>query len=113
MRHELLNSARRIAGELRTSEDEYDVAMATNARLVASLLDARREAGLPAATGSDALDHALQAIACAAEARGKLIAAHDALAKLDLRELATGDLSECPPKTASLTLVAEPGRDAA
>lgn len=96
MRHQLIASARRIAGELRTSENDCDAALANNARLVASLLDARRAAGLPARTGREALGRAVEAIAHAAKAREMLLDAHEELAQLDVRELAAGDLSECP-----------------
>jgi len=113
MRNELLASARRIASELRTSENDSDLALATNARLVATLADARREAGLPGLTGREALERAVEAVACAAEARGKLLDAHAALAELNLRELATGDLSSCPKLSGALTIVGDAERNAA
>jgi hypothetical protein len=113
MRSEILVTARRIAGELRSSENDCDLALATNARLVASLLDARRQAGLPAVTGREALERALEAVVCAGQARGKLLDAHAALAELNLRELATGDLSECPKLTGGLSLVGDEERNAA
>jgi hypothetical protein len=96
MRQELIASARKIAGELKTSENDSDAALATNARLVATMLDARVAAGLPARTGREALGRAVEAIAHAAKAREMLLDAHQELAQLDIRELAAGDLSECP-----------------
>jgi hypothetical protein len=96
MRQEIIATARRIAGEIKVSENECDTALATNARLVASLLDARRTAGLPGHTGRRALGHAVEAIAHAAKAREMLLEAHAELSQLELRELAAGDLSECP-----------------
>lgn len=108
MRHELLASARRIAGELRTSENDCDLALANNARLVATLLDARREAGLPAGTAREAVGRAVEAISYSAKARDMLLDAHRELAQLNLRELAAGDLSECPESwrlSGSLTVV--------
>jgi hypothetical protein len=96
MRQELIASARKIAGDLKTSENDSDAALATNARLVAALLDARVAAGLPARTGREALGRAVDAIAHAAKAREMLLEAHQELAQLDIRELAAGDLSECP-----------------
>ena len=92
----ILSAARQISGEVRSSEDGFDLALANNARLVASLLDARREAGLPASVGRDALNRALEAISYGAKARESLLDMHRELAGLNLRELATGDLSECP-----------------
>jgi len=108
MRRELIASARQIAGELKASENDCDVALATNARLVATMLDARRAAGLPARTGRAALGRAVEAISHAAKARDMLLDAHQELARLDLRELAAGDMSECPEdwvRAARLTLV--------
>jgi hypothetical protein len=96
MRQELIASARKIAGELKTSENDSDAALATNARLVATMLDARVAAGLPARIGREALGRAVDAIAHAAKAREMLLDAHQELAQLDIRELAAGDLSECP-----------------
>ena len=96
MRHEIFAAARQIAGDVRLSENDLDVALAGNARLVATLLDARREAGLPARTGQAAVDRALQAIRHTAEARSSLLEMHAELARLDLREMAVGDLTECP-----------------
>ena len=96
MRHEILPAARQIRSDIRSSEDGFDLALANNARLVASLLDARRETGVPAQVGRAALNHALEAISLAAKARESLLQAHEQLASLNLRELAAGDLSECP-----------------
>ena len=96
MRHHILPAARQIRTEIRTSEDGFDLALANNARLVASLLDARRETGVPARVGRAALNHALEAMSLAAKARESLIQAHEELAILNLRELASGDVLECP-----------------
>ena len=96
MSRQILNAARHISGAVRSSEDGFDLALANNARLVASLLDARREAGLPASVGRGALNRALEAISYGAKARESLLDMHRELAGLNLRELATGDLVECP-----------------
>jgi len=108
MRNQLMASARRIAGEIKTSENDCDAAIASNARLVAALLDARRDSGLPARTGRAALGRAVEAIAHAGRAREMLLDAHEELAQLNMRELAAGDLSECPEDwaaTATLRVV--------
>ena len=108
MSRQIVTAARQIRSEVRSSEDGLDLALAQNARLVARLLDARREAGVPANTGRDALARGLDAIAHAAKAREALLEMHSELAKLSLRELATGDLSECPEffeQSAGLRLV--------
>lgn len=96
MRREVIASARQLSSDLRNSENDYDLALASNARFLASLLDARRNAGLPAATGREAVECGFEALTHGAKARQMLVGMHEELAKLDLRELATGDLSECP-----------------
>lgn len=108
MRQELISSARRIAGELKTAENGCDAALANHARLVATLLDARRDAGLPARTGRDTVGRVIEAVAHAAKARELLLDTHEDLARLNLRELAAGDMSECPEDwklSATLSLV--------
>lgn len=108
MSRRILSAARQISGEVRSSEDGFDLALANNARLVASLLDARREAGLPASVGRGALKRALEAISHGAKARESLLDMHQELSRLNLRELATGDLVECPEEyfgTAQLSVV--------
>jgi hypothetical protein len=96
MRHELISSARKIASELKATEKDCDTALANNARLVATMLDARVAAGLPARAGREALGKAIEAITHAAKAREMLIDTHHELAQLNIRELAAGDMSECP-----------------
>lgn len=96
MSRSIIVSARQIASELKFAENDCDAALARNARLVAAMLDARVAAGLPARTGHKAVGRAVEAISCTAKARECLIDAHAELARLDMRELATGDLSECP-----------------
>lgn len=112
MRHDLIASARRIRAELKASENDYDLALANNARLIATMLDARRERGLPASIGREALGRAVEAIAHAAKARESLLSAHDELAQLNLRELAMGDVLECPEDWARLSVVPTESRAA-
>jgi hypothetical protein len=102
MRRDLIAAARQIAGEVRASENQYDLALANNARLVAGLLEARVKAGLPAKIGGGALEQAIGAISHGAKARQMVLEAHEELARLNLRELAVGDVVECPEKWASL-----------
>lgn len=96
MRHDILTAARQIAAQVKSSEDEHDLALAANARLFASLLDARRNAGLPAKTGRAALERLSEAISHSVKARELLLDTHAELAQLDLRELAVGDVFPCP-----------------
>jgi hypothetical protein len=105
MSRDILRGAREISSEVRSSEDGFDLALASNARLVARLLDVRREAGLPARTGRSALNRALEAMNHGAKARETLLDMHEELASINIRELATGDLLECPDVKGQLALV--------
>lgn len=115
MRQKIMIAARQIASEVRASENSCDVALADNARLLAALLDARREAGVPAKTGQQALGRALDALNHVAKAREMLLESHAELARLNLRELAVGDMSECPELMPSgqMTLVSQTNSKAA
>jgi hypothetical protein len=108
MSNQLIVHARHIRSDIRRSEDGFDLALANSARLVAKLLDTRREAGLPAMTARGTLGKALEAISMGAMAREKLLDVHEELAQLNIR--AIGDLSECPEEwltsaSSSLTVV--------
>ena len=92
----LIAAAREIRDDVRSSEDGFDLALANSAKLVARLLDARREAGLPARIGRSAVNRALEAVSYGAKARETLLDMHEELAQLNLRELAVGDILECP-----------------
>jgi len=107
----LIATAREIRDEVRSSEEGFDIALANSARLVAKLLDARRETGVPAKVGRSAVNRALEAVALGAKARETLLDMHEELAHLNLRELATGDVGECPEL--GLTVVPGNGREAA
>ena len=109
----LIAVAREIRDDVRSSEDGFDLALASSAKLVAKLLDARREAGVPARIGRSAVNRALEAVAYGAKARETLLDMHEELAQLNLRELATGDLSDCPPLEGQLSVVGASDRKAA
>jgi hypothetical protein len=96
MPNEVIAAARRIAGDIRASENQYDLALANNARLVAGLLETRVKLGMPAKLGGPVLDSALEAISHAAKARQALLDTHEQLARFNLRELGFGDSVPCP-----------------
>jgi hypothetical protein len=96
--------ARELAREVRTQEDNLDIALAGQARLLGALLDARRNAGISARFGSTALDRAFDAVAQTREVRNSMLAMHQELAQMNLRELATGDEADCP-EPAGLSVV--------
>ncbi|HEY0114578.1 MAG TPA: hypothetical protein VGB54_02545 [Allosphingosinicella sp.] len=111
--HTVIAAAREIAGEIRSVEDQMDRALAGKARLIATMLDKRLEAGLPARTGRNVLSHGLEAFSLARQAREEMLTMHEQLASLDLRELAVGDVLDSPKFTEQLRLVESNGAQAA
>jgi hypothetical protein len=111
----LIAAAREIRDDVRSSEDSFDVALANSARLVARLLDARLETGIPPRIGRSALNRALEAISYGARARETVLDMHEELAQLNLRELAAGDVLECPDTltTGRLSVVPSTEQEAA
>lgn len=101
----IIAAARELAHEVRTQEDNLDIALAGQARLIGALLDARRSAGISARAGSSALDRAFDAINHGRELRNSMIAMHAELASMNLREMAVGDVEDCPPVEGGMTLV--------
>ncbi len=103
----IIAAARDLAREVRAQEDTLDIALAGQARLIGTLLDARRSAGISARFGNGALDRAFDAMGHGRELRNSMLDVHAELARMNLRELAIGDVEECPvePAGANLTLV--------
>lgn len=101
----IIAAARDLVHEVRTQEDNLDIALAGQARLIGALLDARRSAGVSARVGSGALDRAFDAINHGRELRNSMMAMHAELAGMNLRELAVGDVEDCPPVEGGMTLV--------
>ena len=97
MSRTIIAAAREIRAEIRSQEDNIDATLAGQARLVGALLDARRAANVPARVGADVLDRAFEAIDHGRKLRESMLAMHKELAQMNLRELAAGDVSECPP----------------
>lgn len=96
MSNVVISTARNLAAEIRAQEDNLDATLAGQARLVGALLDARRSAKVPASVGNVALDRAFEAITHGRELRKSMLAIHAELAQMDLREIAVGDVSDCP-----------------
>lgn len=103
-----MTTARELASEVRASEQDLDRVLARKAHLVARLLESRCDHGIPALKARVAVEKAFEALAHGAQARGSLLDMHADLASLNVRELAVGDLSECPEPwgKAELTVVA-------
>ena len=93
----IIAAARQLRDEIRSQEDTIDAALAGQARLVSALLEARRAANVSARTGENALERAFEAIEHGRELRKSVLAMHKELAQLNVRELAVGDVFECPP----------------
>ncbi len=97
---------RRAAGEkvakiLFGAETAVDGALVEAAALVGALPVARKEAGLSATVGQEAIDRAMEAMTALTEARRALVAAHEALydvqRRIGLREFSFGSAGEKPP----------------
>ena len=97
MSKEIIAAARQLRDEIRSQEDNIDATLAGQARLVSALLEARRSANVSARTGESALERAFEAIEHGRELRKSVLAMHKELAQMNLRELAVGDVFECPP----------------
>lgn len=96
MSKSIIAAARELKAEVRAQEDQLDIALAGQARLISSLLDARRAAGVSARFGGGILDRAFDAINHGRELRSSMLAMHSELARMNLREIAVGDVEECP-----------------
>lgn len=73
--------AQAIADALFAAEDAADRSLRDTSALINTLTSARLDHGLSAVLGADAMTHTAEAVASIAEARGKLVAAHQALAE--------------------------------
>ena len=92
----IIATARQLAAEIRSQEDMLDAALAGQARLLGSLLEARSASNVPAKFGAAALERAFDAIGHGRMLRESMLAVHQELAQTNLRELGVGDLAECP-----------------
>lgn len=104
-----LNAARQVAEALIPSEVDIETAIASTSRLIGAIAEARAKAKLPIAMGQEGLHALSSTMAALIEARDAIGKAHAALAqdRIDagLRTYGMGDVSDCPPASASLTLV--------
>lgn len=101
--------AQDVANKLGDVERQIDQTLAAAGLLIASLPTARERARLSAVVGQDALDLVVQATATLAQARGKLVAAHNALAETG-RQIGVGKvLADYGTKTVPPSGANEPG----
>lgn len=78
------DAARQVAGDLFNSEDAIDEAAGQVAKMIQTMLAARRTGGLSAIVGQTALASSSGSLAALVEARGRIVAAH-----VELKDLAT------------------------
>ena len=109
MLNQRLNAAREIADQLFAAERAIDDAVAQVAALTACMPRARMEANIAATVGHAALERSASTMAALIQARGEIIAAHEALAEakdqIGLRTVAVGGMYKGPPQAQALTLV--------
>lgn len=93
--------ARAVANELLPAEQDVEAAIVRNARLTIAVIEGRRRARLPIASGQEALNFVAIASARLVEARGLLLEAHCSFRKtqseIGLDAFSYGDVAECPP----------------
>lgn len=105
MLNQRLSAAKAVAAELLPAETELDNAILHHARLTIAVIEGRRSAKLPVATGQAGLRHIARATERLVEARGEIFDAHAALREtrdeIGLRTISFGDFWDCPPKKES------------
>jgi hypothetical protein len=77
--------AQKVANELFATEAAIDDAIAHTSKLVGELMTARREMGLSAVVGGEAVSKATEAMTALAAARSAVVLAHNELAETKLR----------------------------
>jgi hypothetical protein len=100
----MLNARLAAASDVRetliSAEDAIDCALQQATALLNTMCGARTAANLPMHTASAEFEHIAQAVSMIGQARGRVLAAHQAFvdtrAKI-LPTIAWGDVGECPP----------------
>jgi hypothetical protein len=111
MLNQRLSAAQGVAKELFPAEETLENALLHTSRIVIALIEGRRHAKLPFATGQEGLERASAAAQLMVQARAELGAAHAAFREtqeeIGLRAVSFGDIWECPSKgeSAPLTVV--------
>lgn len=116
MLNQRLTAARRIADALGPTETDIETAISSTSLLMCAIAEGRQQTGVPLSIGQDSLAALSEAMAALVQARASILTAHSALAEdkvaAGLRVYGMGDLGDCPPASAALTVV-EPQRSAA
>lgn len=95
MRRDIGAAALQIRNDVHMAEAAFDRTVADNARLVATMLDAKLATGAATTTGDAAVDAVFEAIEHVRTGRRRLLEAHERLADIG-RERAVGDVAESP-----------------
>ena len=77
--------AQQVANKLFATENAVDTAIVEASKLMAGLVEARREIGVSAVVGHEATGKVAEAITALAEARRAIVEAHNELAEVKLR----------------------------
>ena len=93
-----IDIAKGVAARLFEVEDAIDGALKQTSRLMADMVDARRDLRLAAVIGQDAFARTAATISALAAARGEIVGAHDALAqtrdRMGMRTVGLGALDK-------------------
>ena len=104
-----IDIVRGVAARLFEVEDAIDGSLKQASRLIADMVDARRDLRLAAVVGQDAFARTAATISALAEARGEIIGAHDALAetrdRMGMRTVGLGALDKPDPPAGSGTFM--------
>ncbi len=103
----MLNARLAAASDVRdtliSAEDAIDHALQKVATLLNTMCGARTAANLPLHTASAEFEHIAHAVSMIGQARGRVLAAHEAFVDTRAKILPTisfGDVGECPPASA-------------
>jgi hypothetical protein len=99
MSNKMHEAATAVERDFRTAETAADLAAANMARLLATTLDQRAQAGAAMGTGAAFVRHISRGLAAQIQAREEMLLAHTAAVKLGIEHGITGygDTVGCPP----------------
>lgn len=101
MLNQRLSAARKVATSLFDAENRIDAAISSTTALIATILEARADAKLPAVIGQEALDSLGAAVNSLLQSRRQVVEAHAGLdvarTQIGLEAIAWGDQFPKPP----------------
>ncbi len=104
-----IDIAKGVAARLFEVEDAIDGSLKQASRLIADMVDARRDLRLAAVVGQAAFARTAATICALAEARGEIVGAHDALAetrdRMGMRTVGLGALDKPDPPSENGTFL--------